>query len=256
VYLSCGNSSRTDLPTQSVDAVVTDPPFFDNVHYSELADFFHVWQQTYFKDQQLQVGDSTRSEGEVQDADAGRFSSKLQSVFSECHRVLKDTGLLVFSYHHSREEGWTAVAEAVLRAGFTFVQCQPVKAEMSVATPKLQAKEPIDLDILLVCRKAGTDERTKVPEREALRIAADAANDKVARFNGRGRTLSRNDVLIVLFGQILVELCASREAEETLSALSAIRSEARAIVESIWVSQIARKDKRKEPGRQSFFVMA
>ena len=44
VYLSCGDSSRTDLRARSVDAVVTDPPFFDNVHYSQLADFFHVWQ--------------------------------------------------------------------------------------------------------------------------------------------------------------------------------------------------------------------
>ena len=45
VYLSCADSSATDLPDASVDAVLTDPPFFDNVHYSQLADFFHVWQR-------------------------------------------------------------------------------------------------------------------------------------------------------------------------------------------------------------------
>ena len=45
VYLSCGDSSRTDLEAGSIDAIVTDPPFFDNVHYSQLADFFHVWQR-------------------------------------------------------------------------------------------------------------------------------------------------------------------------------------------------------------------
>ena len=48
IYLSCGSSARTDLPDKSVDLIVTDPPFFDNVHYSELADFFHVWQELYF----------------------------------------------------------------------------------------------------------------------------------------------------------------------------------------------------------------
>lgn len=42
VYLSCGDSGSTDLPDGSVDVVLTDPPFFDNVHYSQLADFFHV----------------------------------------------------------------------------------------------------------------------------------------------------------------------------------------------------------------------
>ena len=55
LYLSCGDSSSTGLATGSVDLVLTDPPFFDNVHYSELADFFlrlatthatwiHQWQ--------------------------------------------------------------------------------------------------------------------------------------------------------------------------------------------------------------------
>jgi putative DNA methylase len=48
VYLSCGDSSATDIPDRTVDAVVTDPPFYDNVHYSELADFFHVWQRLWF----------------------------------------------------------------------------------------------------------------------------------------------------------------------------------------------------------------
>ena len=45
IALSCGDSSATGLPDGSVDLVVTDPPFFDNVHYSELADFFFAWQQ-------------------------------------------------------------------------------------------------------------------------------------------------------------------------------------------------------------------
>ena len=43
VHLSCGDSSQTELADGSVDAIISDPPFFDNVHYSELADFFHVW---------------------------------------------------------------------------------------------------------------------------------------------------------------------------------------------------------------------
>ena len=45
IYLSCGDSAETGLPDRSIGLVVTDPPFFDNVHYSELADFFHAWQE-------------------------------------------------------------------------------------------------------------------------------------------------------------------------------------------------------------------
>jgi putative DNA methylase len=132
--------------------VATDPPFFDNVHYSELADFFFAWQQLA----RGQAGQATtRNAAEVQDVNADRFAAKLRAVFCECHRILKDDGLLVFTYHHSRDEGWQALTEAVLGAGFRVVNSQPVKSEMSVATPKSQAKEPIQLDIIVVCRKAG-----------------------------------------------------------------------------------------------------
>jgi putative DNA methylase len=217
VYLSCGDSSATDIPSRTVDAVVTDPPFYDNVHYSELADFFHVWQRLWFGETGAAAPDTTRHPGEVQDVESKRFAGKLRGVFAECHRVLKDDGLLVFSYHHSREDGWTSVAAAVLDAGFRLVQTQPVKAEMSVAMPKLAAKSPIDLDVLMVCRKAAADRRPLVPVEAAMEAAEVAAGAKVRRFNGTGRRLSLNDVRIVVFSQALVELCAGRQPADVLA---------------------------------------
>lgn len=237
VYLSCGDSSATDLPTGSVDLVVTDPPFFDNVHYSELADFFFVWQELYFNDGESPGVGSTRKVEEVQDADASAFAAKLLNVFRECERVLKDDGLLVFSYHHSREDGWSALADAVLGAGFSFVQSQPVKAEMSVAAPKTQAKEPIDLDVLLVCRKKGVDVRCLRTAAEALEVARSEAAEKVERFNASGRSLSRGDVRVVLLSQVLVELSAGRNGAEARTDLDALLPETRADVERLYSKQ-------------------
>src|SRR5262249_32496015 len=105
IYLSCGDSAASELEDQCIDLVVTDPPFFDNVHYAELADFFFAWQKLRPNSYSAKLH-STRHHSEVQDTDAVKFAAKLQSVFSECYRVLKNGGLLVFSYHHSREEGW------------------------------------------------------------------------------------------------------------------------------------------------------
>ena len=116
-------------------------------------------------------GTTTRSPLEVQDSDADHFAAKLQNVFRECRRILKDDGLLVFTYHHSRDEGWKALADAVLGAGFTVVNSQPVKAEMSVATPKSQAKEPIQLDIIIVCRKEGMAESHQPSVNQAIESA-------------------------------------------------------------------------------------
>ncbi len=65
----------------------------------------------------------------------------------------RDDGLLVFTYHHSRDDGWQALAEAILAAGFMVINSQRVKSEMAVATPKSAAKEPIAFDVIQVCRK-------------------------------------------------------------------------------------------------------
>jgi putative DNA methylase len=191
IYLSCGDSSDTGLPPESVDFVVTDPPFFDNVHYSELADFFHAWQRAG----KGSPGSTRRSE-EVQDSDPMRFGEKLTAVFRECRRLLKPDGLLVFSYHHSREDGWKPVAAAIFDSGFSVVNAHPVKSEMSVAAPKAQAKSPIQLDVLVVCRK-GRGPHMSVAD------ALDSATEKVTRLERAGISLSTNDVRVCFLGQML-----------------------------------------------------
>jgi putative DNA methylase len=214
IFLSCGSSHSTGLQTASVDYVVTDPPFFDNVHYSELADFFYAWQQLRPEAAGNAI-ETTRQQDEVQDTDSGHFTRKLEAVFRECHRVLVDSGLLVFTYHHSRQDGWLAVCEACIRAGFRFVNAHPVKAEMSVAAPKAQAKEPIDIDIVLVCRKAHTDIRSGQSVDAVWLQSVQKARAKAARYLQKRRTFSRNDMKVLLISQFLVELCPGRTLAET-----------------------------------------
>ena len=228
IYLSCGTSSDTDLPSGSIDLVVTDPPFFDNVHYSELADFFYAWQQLDGAPKAAPA--STRSAHEVQDTRAEQFAAKLAAVLRECHRILRDDGLLVFTYHHSRDDGWQALGEAILGAGFTVVNSQPVKSEMSVATPKSAAKEPIAFDIILVCRKHTNPKRQRgetdpTPNGQpgatsppSLSDALASARSKIDRLLATGFALSRNDRKIILYGQLLTTLAAARDAA-TFSAI-------------------------------------
>lgn len=198
VYLSCGDSGTTDIPNEAVDLVVTDPPFFDNVHYSELADFFHVWQRHLLAKEEV-LPETTRSSGEVQSRDVRAFSERLQGVFAECRRVLKPQGLLIFSYHHSRAEGWQAVLEALHGSGLVLTAAQPIKAEMSVAAPKAQAKEPIDLDIIMVCRPREDVTSDGLTYETAIRTA----EMQVDRFRAAHRKLSRNDIRVMVMAQLL-----------------------------------------------------
>ena len=218
VYLSCGDSGLTDLASGSVDAVVTDPPFFDNVHYSQLADFFHVWQQ-YILVPAGQRSLTTRSAQEVQQTDASAFTERLQAVWRECRRVLKLGGLLVFSYHHSRPEGWHSVFEALTGAGFVIVAAHPIKAEMSVAMPKNQAKAPIDLDIIMVCRKREDVAVCASSNEDAWKRSIDVASDQIHRLRRVGRRLSRNDIRVVVMAQIIRFLSVSADPQEAYAFL-------------------------------------
>ena len=218
VYLSCGDSSRTDLHSGSVDAVVTDPPFFDNVHYSQLADFFHVWQRHILGTQGCEDTQTTRSEAEVQNADVAAFAERLAGVWAEAHRVLADDGVLVFTYHHSRAEGWHSVLHALVAAGFGITAVCPIKAEMSVAMPKRQAREPIDLDIIVVCRKRAcltlADRSTVCWDDVHSRASA-----QTQRLRDCGRGMSRNDVRIIVMSQLIMDLSRLHSSATALTFL-------------------------------------
>ena len=217
IYLSCGSSDDTGLPDKSIDLIVTDPPFFDNVHYSELADFFFAWQALYPRGF-IENTPTTRHEREVQDTDPDRFALKLCAVFTECGRILKDDGLLVFTYHHSRKEGWSSLVSAIYGAGFTVVNAHPVRSEMTVAAPKAQAKEPIQLDMVLVCKKKAADTRSHGGANGTTKEAAARASQKLGRLRSLGLTLSQNDRRIVFVGQFVASLGPTENPEAAINA--------------------------------------
>src|ERR1043166_866758 len=196
-----GDGGELPIPDKSVDAVITDPPYFDFVHYSELSDFFYAWLAPVLKDdyRYFDAPDSSH-DNEVQSCDPQRFAVKLARVFRECHRVLKDDGVLSFSFHHSRAEGWLSIYKAITDAGFQIVTTHPIYGEMKVASPKSSTKEPITLDAILVCKKSvGMYERAENIV-EIIRARVDKISSELRSF---GFTLSRADTYVVAMSQAL-----------------------------------------------------
>ena len=99
-------------------------------------------------------------------------------------------------------------------AGFVITAAHPVKAEMSVAMPKHQAKEPIDLDIIIVCRK-----RLALSQSEKASDWLKTAEHQADRLKAAGRELSRNDVLVILMAQFLRYLSYGDATQESLQLL-------------------------------------
>ena len=145
------------IPDKSVDAVITDPPYFDNIQYSELADFFYVWLRIGLKGSYPWFNPklSSRPNEIVQNEKMGKtmefFSEGLGRVFGECYRVLKDEGLLVFTFHHNNLWAWENVGKILLDTGFYISATPIVRSEGKSGFHS--SKGNIRYDCVLVCRK-------------------------------------------------------------------------------------------------------
>lgn len=152
-YVTTGDGGATDLPDDSVALVVTDPPYVDNVHYSELADFFHVWMVSIRPHADYPHTESTRDAGEVQNASPTEFRQMASRVWAECVRVLRDEGMVVFSFHQARSTGWEALMASLHDAGLVVTATRPVVAEVTTSLTKAAALAPNRIDVIVVCRK-------------------------------------------------------------------------------------------------------
>ena len=156
--LRCDTSEDLSfIPDKSVDAVITDPPYFDNIQYSELADFFYVWLRLGLKDSYPWFNSefSSRPNEIVQNEKMSKtiefFSEGLTRVFTKCHRVLKDQGLLVFTFHHNKLWAWESIGKILLDSGF-YISATPI-ARSEGKSGFHSSKGNIRYDCVLVCRK-------------------------------------------------------------------------------------------------------
>ena len=189
-YVVTGDGSDTDIPDQSLTLVVTDPPYVDNVHYSELADFFHAWLRGIGPYRGYPKRATTRDRREVQNAGAAEFRTMAAGVWRECARVLTDDGLLAFSFHQSQTSGWEAVMRSLADAGFVVTAIRPVVAEVTTSLTKAAAAAPNRLDIIVVCRKAGTVSPASTPAQARERVMS-----ALIRLRDAGIALGGGDAL-------------------------------------------------------------
>jgi DNA modification methylase len=125
-----GSSTSIDLKDESVDFVVTDPPYYDNVQYSDLAKFFHVWLKQLLPNDINWSCDLTDAAVEPDKNGNGQYAKVLGAIFKECNRVLrKDNGRLIFTFHHWNPKAWISLTLALMEAEFSLVNFYVVHAE-------------------------------------------------------------------------------------------------------------------------------
>ena len=160
-------ASATSLPQEKdiLDAVISDPPYYDNVPYAALSDFFYVWLKRTVGEHfpELFSTPAIPKESEIVHDRPHRlsdspktkefFEERLGESFKEMHRVLKPGGVAAIVYAHKTTEGWETMLRGLVEAGFVVTGSWPVHTEMK---SRLTAAQTAALasSIYMVCRKA------------------------------------------------------------------------------------------------------
>lgn len=211
--------TATNLPQigdKSITAIVVDPPYADNVQYSELANFFYVWLKrmqghrrpewfsTYLceNSQEAVVNVARHRNDEEPAAEArrrsGEFYQRLMTeTFKESRRVLRDDGVLTVMFTHKKQEAWVVLFTSLIRAGLTVTATWPVKTESQHSLHQAR-KNAAQSTVILVARKRLQGAGIGYFDSEMRQKIRQAAQDAAIRLEGEG--LNRVDQLVGSFG--------------------------------------------------------
>jgi len=217
VDMSLGSATNlAQVADNSVTAVVVDPPYADNVQYSELADFFYVWLKrtqghrrpewfsTYLCDHSNEgVVNISRHRDNGEPAKDARerantfYGGLMRATFAECHRILQDDGALTVMFTHKKQDAWEALFTSLIGAGFTVTATWPVKTESEHSLHQAR-KNAAQSTVVLVARKRMPRAGIGYFDSAMRKKIRDAARKAAVRLEWEG--LNRVDQLVGSFG--------------------------------------------------------
>ena len=171
LHISCGSgNSLSHIASKTIDAVVLDPPYYDNVMYAELSDYFYVWlkRTAGLLYPELFAAPLTDKDNEAvanparHEASKGKkgiakilaghdYQQKMAEIFTECRRVLKDDGVMTLMFTHKATGAWDALTKGLIDAGFVITASWPINTEAE-GSLHIKDKSAANSTIFLVCR--------------------------------------------------------------------------------------------------------
>jgi putative DNA methylase len=206
VSLHCESATSAEIPNASLDAVLTDPPYFGNVQYAELMDFCYVWLRRLVEaTTDAFHSPSTRHVNELTgNATLARglahFTQGLSETFSRMAKALKAGAPFAFTYHHNTLEAYHPIAVAILDAGFICSASLPCPAEMG-GSIHINGTGSSIIDTIFVCRTTG-----KIPRRwlaESPEEIASLVCDDIQQLKAGKVTPTRGDIRCLAFGHLV-----------------------------------------------------
>lgn len=217
-----GDAGDLDIEDESIEAIVLDPPYYQNVMYAELSDFFYVWMKEYlgdvypefFTDEQTEkqeeavanpslyedVATDETSKKEMADR---HYEDKMAGIFEELHRVLGDDGVFTMMFTHKETAAWDTLTKALIRAGFVITATHPINSEDPNRVQQM-AKNSAESTILLTSEKQiGVDDREPVLWEEIEQQTREVAREKVRSLDESDMEMTNVDMILASYGPTL-----------------------------------------------------
>lgn len=220
ITITCQSAdSLAHLGDGSIDCVVIDPPYYDNVMYAELSDFFYVWlkrtagrvfpelfrRQLTDKDNEA-VANTAKFDGQkAPKALAARdYQQRMAAIFAECRRVLTVDGIMTLMFTHKATGAWDALASGLMEAGFTITASWPINTEAE-GSLHIKDKSAANSTIFLVCRPrpARAKDDATVYWEDVEPLVAAAVRERVGLHQAAG--IGGVDLYLSCFGPALEE---------------------------------------------------
>ncbi|MHA1250195.1 MAG: DUF1156 domain-containing protein [Candidatus Helarchaeota archaeon] len=264
--------SLKNIKDGEISVIIVDPPYYDNVMYAELSDFFYVWLKRNLKEffPTLFSAYLTDKDNEVV-ANISRFENigksksklakddykaKMQSCFKEMNRVLNDNGVLTIMFTHKSTDAWDSLAMALMESGFEITASWPIhtEAELSLHIAK---KNAVRSTILLICRKRLKKQQELWWEDDVLPSIKRIVENKAKKFKRIG--IDGVDLFISCFGPALREFSKGYPVKKISGEL--VRAEeaievARKVVIEITLQNIIKKKSFNIDNISKFYLIA
>lgn len=179
IAITCKSADSLDhLADGSVDAVVMDPPYYANVMYAELSDFFYVWlkrtaghvyPEWFRRPLTDKENEAVANVAKFKDHKGSKklaardYQQRMAAIFTECRRVLKPNGIMTVMFTHKETAAWDALTKGMMEAGFVITASWPVNTEAE-GSLHIKDKAAANSTIFLVCRPRALT----LPLRESL----------------------------------------------------------------------------------------
>jgi len=167
-HVTQASATSLPYPDNYFDGVFTDPPYYDNVPYSYLSDFFYVWLKRTIGDlhPDLFATPLTPKSEEIVAYSHGKggfeegkrfFEEMITKAFREIYRVLKPEGIACIVFAYKTTEAWETIINSLLKSGLVLTASWPIRTEMK---ERLRARESAALasSVYMVCRKRTKEE--------------------------------------------------------------------------------------------------